>query len=101
MRTAAEARLECEAVPLALDAVSELLQDRDPKARAVRAKLAVAILDRTREKADPRESSTLSLADMSMRQLEQLVTQLGASGILPGQMRDVTPDITDPADVLS
>jgi hypothetical protein len=85
-----EAMLECEAVPLALGVVREILTDRDPKARAVRAKLAIAVLDRTKskdEKAPPADP-----AQMDATQLEQLVAQLQGLGVRPGQMLNITPD---------
>lgn len=98
----AEARLEGVSLPLALDTVDEILQDQSAP-KAVRAKLALGIVDRLVKKRDAGEASASGkqLADMTPRELEQLVAQLGASGILPGQMRDVTPSETDPADVLS
>lgn len=96
LATAAEARLECEAVPLALDAVAEILKDQDPKRSAVRAKLALGVLDRVRSKEERESLGGKSLADMSPRELEQLVTQLGQSGVRPGEMRDVTPDKPSP-----
>lgn len=85
---AAEAMLECEAVPLALGVVREILTDRDPKARAVRAKLAVAVLDRTKPKEDKPPADP---AQMDATQLEQLVAQLQGLGVRPGQMLDITP----------
>lgn len=89
LATAAETRLECEAVPLALDVVAEILKDRDPKARAVRAKLAIAVLDRVRSKEDKAGVVGKDLSNMTLRELEQFIAQVGAR---PGEMRDVTPD---------
>lgn len=87
---AGAARLECEGLPLALDVVNEILTDRDPKARAVRAKLAVAVLDRVLGK--PEKEQAPNPADMSRDQLHQLVAQLQASGVRPGEMLNVTPE---------
>lgn len=91
LATAAEARLEGVAVPLALDTIEEILRDQSAP-KAVRAKLALGVMDRVRAKEDKTiAAGGKSLADMSPRELEQLVAQLGESGARPGQMLDVTP----------
>lgn len=91
LASAAEARLEGVSVPLALDTIDEILADKEAP-KAVRAKLALGVLDRVRPKGEaPGGAGGKSLADMTPRELEQLVAQLGASGLRPGEMRDVTP----------
>src|SRR5689334_6483950 len=47
LATAAEARLEGVSVPLALDTIDEILRDQSAP-KAVRAKLALGVLDRVR-----------------------------------------------------
>lgn len=99
LAASALARLEGVSLPLALDTVDEILRDKDAP-KAVRAKLALGIVDRLikKEGGDAAAGgSTINLADMNARQLENLVAQLAQSGVRPGEMRDVTPDKPDPA----
>ena len=87
----AEARLEGRSLPMALDTVEEILADKSAP-KAVRAKLALGIIDRVRPKADKAPDAGKPVGDMSQRELEQLVAQLQASGVRPGQMLDITPE---------
>lgn len=94
LASAALARLEGVSLPLALDTVDEILKDQTAP-KAVRAKLALGIVDRLIKKEGGDAAAGgggKPLADMSLRELDQLVTQLKANGPLPGEMRDVTPD---------
>lgn len=90
LAVAVEARLEGVAVPLALETIEEILADQTAP-KAVRAKLAVAVLNRSQPKNDQPAPGGKPLADMTPRELEQLVAQLGESGARPGEMRDITP----------
>lgn len=85
---ATEARLEGVLLPLALDAATAILQDTDAP-KAVRAKLALGIIDRVRKKPD--KDQAVNPSDLGKDQLQQLVAQLQASGIRPGEMLNVTP----------
>jgi hypothetical protein len=87
---AAEARLYGVSVPLALDTVDEILQDKTAP-KSVRAKLALGVLARAQPKGDAASPPSKNLGDMTPKELEQLVAQLSASGVRPGEMRDVTP----------
>ena len=81
---------------MALDTIDEILAD--PTApKAVRAKLALGLVDRMIKKREAEGGSahSKSLADMTPRELEQVVAQLSGSGVRPGEMRDVTPDKSD------
>lgn len=99
LATAAEARLEGVCVPLALDTIEEILKDATAP-KAVRAKLALGVMDRVRAKEDKTlAAGGKSLADMTARELEQLMAQLAESGVRPGEMRDVTPK-PDASDVV-
>lgn len=100
LAASAMARLEGVSLPLALDTVDEILQDKTAP-KAVRAKLALGIVDRLvkKEGADAAAgASGKTLASMTARELEQAIAQLQASGVRPGEMRDVTPDATDPSE---
>lgn len=91
LAAASLARLEGVSLPLALDTVDEILRDQSAP-KAVRAKLALGIVDRLIKKEGGDASAGASgknLADMTVRELEQLIAQ---SGALPGEMRDVTPE---------
>lgn len=93
LASAAEARLQGVSVPLALDTIDEILRDTTAP-KAVRAKLALGVLDRVRPKGEQAPAGGKSLGDMTPRELEQLVAQLQESGVRPGEMRDVTPKST-------
>ena len=95
LAAASLARLEGVSLPLALDTVDEILRDQTAP-KAVRAKLALGIVDRLIKKEGGDAAAGASgknLADMTVRELEQLIAQSGAR---PGEMRDITPrDIVD------
>jgi hypothetical protein len=97
LAAASLARLEGVSLPLALDTVDEILRDKDAP-KAVRAKLALGIVDRLikKEGADAAAAGgTKDLNAMTVRELEQLLAQ---SGVRAGQMLDITPRDTAPGD---
>jgi hypothetical protein len=91
LAAAAEARLQSEAVPLALQAIEEILRDEATPA-AVKAKLALGVLDRARPPEDKKPDAGKSLNDMTISELESFATRLAASTPGQGEMLNVTPD---------
>lgn len=88
---ACQVRLEGRSVPLALDTIDEILQDKTAP-KAVRAKLALGVVDRlVKRQAIEGGPEGKPLASMTIRELEQAIAQLSQNGTVPGQMRDVTP----------
>jgi len=94
---ATKAFLEGDAALLAMDVVREILEDRDPKAKAVRAKMAVAILDRSAPAKAPPAPGDKPLHEMSASELEALAARLRSSAGGP-QMRDITPRRGEPSE---
>lgn len=89
-----EGRLLSEAAPLALRVALEILGDSGAAA-SIRGKMAVAILDRTKDK-EPEGPGTGNLANLSQAQLAAFVAQLEAQGAVVVPL-DVTP-VRTPAD---
>ena len=94
---ATTAFLKGDAALLAMDVVREILEDRDPKAKAVRAKMAVAILDRSAPAKAPPAPGDKPLHEMSASELEALAARLRSSAGGP-QMRDITPGRGEPSE---
>ena len=94
LETSGEARLMGVSVPLALDCIDEILRDKTAP-KAVKAKLALGIVDRVIRKRDAAAPTVpgdgKALQDMSVTELQNLVVQLGGQGVVVGEMRDVTP----------
>jgi hypothetical protein len=93
---ATKAFLEGEASILAMDVVREILEDRDPKAKAVRAKMAVAILDRSAPAKAPASPGSKPLHELTVEELMAEASRLRT--LPPGpQMRDITPGREGPS----
>jgi hypothetical protein len=92
--TAAQARLEGRALPMALDTIESILGD-ETAPRAVRAKLAVAVLDRALSAKggtqDQGAKGGKALQDMTLDELAQVVRSLESAQELASQTLDVTP----------
>ena len=93
---AAQARLEGRALPMALDTIESILGD-ETAPRAVRAKLAVAVLDRAlAAKGGPQDQASKggkALQDMTLDELAQVVRSLESAQELASQTLDVTPEV--------
>jgi hypothetical protein len=88
---ATEARLESRAAPMAAQVIEEILSDPDAP-KAVRAKLAIAVLDRIRaDKPKPNEGGAPDRA-MNTEDLAALVERLETALLIPAP-RDVTPRV--------
>jgi hypothetical protein len=85
------ARIECELVPLSLKVARDILEDTNPKAVAVRAKLAVAMLDRAAKNAQAETDPAKELAKMSLDELANLVAKGREAAALEARTLDVTP----------
>lgn len=94
LATAAQARLEGVSVPLALDTIDEILADKTAP-KAVRAKLALGVVDRLVKKQGEAPAGGKRLADMTVDELQSEIARLRDSGPRPVEMRDVTPGRTD------
>ena len=94
--TAAQARLEGKALPMALDTIESILADVTAP-RAVRAKLALGVLDRAMVARNDRSGEAAkegkSLQDMTLDELAQVVRSLESAQELASQTLDVTPHI--------
>jgi hypothetical protein len=90
---ASEARLVSTAVPLALAVVESILRD-EKASPAVRGKMAIAVLDRAREKEDKTAPGAKAIGDMTVAELEAHVRQLQDTKARALDMRDVTPGHT-------
>lgn len=97
--TAAQVKLEWRGTQLALEVVEEIMTDRDPKAKAVRAKMAIALLDRIKPTADQKPGTEKPIGEMTVDELRQYVAEQRGSAPRPPQMRDVTPGRGDPSDI--
>ena len=92
-----KAFIEGDASLLAMDVVREILADRDPKAKAVRAKMAVAILDRAAPAKAPPAPGSKPAHELTLEELMAEAARL--RNLAPGpQMRDITPGREGPAD---
>jgi len=90
---ATQARLEGEAAPLALQVIMQVLGD--PAAPgAVKAKLALGVLDRIQPPKDERPTGDKPLGDLTLAELADEAARLRGSSPRPPEMRDVTPDKT-------
>lgn len=87
---AAEARLEGVAAPLALKVVEEILQDADAP-KAVKAKLALGVLDRVRGKDEKGQAGHKTLQDMTVAELASHVRRLEELQAGEANLLDVTP----------
>jgi hypothetical protein len=90
------ARIECELVPLSLKVARDILEDTNPKAVAVRAKLAVAMLDRAAKNAQAEADPAKELAKMSLDELAALVAKGREAVALEARTVDVTPRYPPP-----
>lgn len=90
LAAAVEARLLSQAAPMALNVVEQILADPSCPA-SIRGKMAIAVLDRVKIKADDDKVGAKSLENMSLSELQQTIAQLEGAGVLAGQMRNVTP----------
>lgn len=88
---ATQARLEGEAAPLALRTVLEVLSDPEAPG-AVRAKLALGVLDRIQPPKDDRAAADKPLHELTVSELAALAEQLRSASPPAPQMRNVTPD---------
>ena len=93
---AAQARLEGTALPAALDTIEEILADKTAP-KAVRAKLALGVLDRALAAKggaqDQGAKGGKALQDMTLDELAQVVRSLESAQELASQTLDVTPHI--------
>jgi len=89
---ASNAELMSSGLHLAWGVVREILSDRCPKAKAVRAKLAIAVIDRAQPpKEKALHSGDKPIGEMTMAELEQYVRDQRSS-VPPGpDMRNITP----------
>jgi hypothetical protein len=87
---AVQGRLEGEAGPLAIQAVLDVLSDPEAPG-AVKAKLALGVLDRIKPAPEDRERADKPLAQLTLAELTSEVERLRQSGQPGAQMRDVTP----------
>lgn len=87
---ASEAYLVSRAAPLAMRVVEEILADKTAPA-SVRGKMAIAVLDRIRDKDEKALGAGKTIGDMTVSELEAHVRKLEdlKGGAL--EMRDVTP----------
>lgn len=98
LAASAQAWLQWRGGQLAREVVEEIMTDRDPKAKAVRAKMAMAILDRVEPPKEEKGASDKPLGEMKMSELMAEAARLRGSSPLPDQMRDVTPGRTGEED---
>lgn len=89
----AAAMLECELVPLSLKVARAILEDTEPKAVAVRAKLALGLLDRAAKTQAQADDPAQELAKLTTDQLAQLVARGLAAQEREAQTLDVTPRV--------
>lgn len=89
----AAAMLECELVPLSLKVAREILNDDNPKAVAVRAKLVLGVLDRAAKNAKAADDPARKLAELSTDELAQLVARGMAAEAQEARTIDVTPHV--------
>jgi hypothetical protein len=89
--------LECDLVPLSLRVCRDILTDDEPKAVAVRGKLAVAILDRAAKNSAQAEDPAQALAKMTTDQLAALVARGMAAEAQEASIIDVTPRVAPDA----
>ncbi len=89
--------LECELVPMSLKVAREILLDTEPKAVAVRAKLALGLIDRAAKNREAAEDPAKALAAMTTAELAQFVAKGMQAEALEAQTIDVTPVVL-PAD---
>lgn len=89
----AAAMIECELVPLSLKVARDILKDTEPKAVAVRAKLALGLLDRAAKNAAGSEDPAQALTKLSTEQLAALVAKGMAAEAAEARTVDVTPRI--------
>lgn len=89
----AAAMIQCELVPLSLRVTRDILEDTNPKAVAVRAKLAIAVLDRAAKDTEAREEAdpARALAKMTNDQLAELVAKGLEAQAQEAHTIDVTP----------
>lgn len=88
---AAQARIECDLLPLSLKVSRDILTDTNPKAVAVRAKLALGIMDRAAKDRAKEEDPTAELHKLSAEQLAQLVAKGIEAEAAEARTVDVTP----------
>jgi phage terminase small subunit len=88
---AAAAQIECELVPLSLKVAREILEDTEPKAVAVRAKLALGLLDRAAKNRQTDEDPSKALSKMSNDELAALVAKGLAAEAQEAQTINITP----------
>lgn len=91
---ASQAKLEWRGAQLAWEVIEEIMTDRAPQAKAVRAKMAMALLDRIQPPKEERPADDKPLGELTLTQLRAEVDRLRGSSPLPGEMRDVTPKAT-------
>jgi hypothetical protein len=95
LREGAEGLLLSELVPVSLRVMRDLLTDADPKAAAVRGKLAVAIYDRaTRGPGGEGDPAARALAQLTTEQLADLVARGVAAEAQEARTINVTPRVT-------
>lgn len=95
LREGAEGFLLSDLAPASLRVMRDLLADTDPKAAAVRGKLAVAIYDRaTRGSAGDQLDPARALAQLTTEQLAELVARGAAAEAQEARTIDVTPRVT-------
>ena len=85
--------MQCDLVPRSLQVIRDILDDDEPKAVAVRAKLAVAVLDRAAKDQERDEDPTRRLAELSTEQLAKLVADGLAAQEREASTIDVTPRV--------
>ncbi len=91
---ASQAKLYTRGVQLAWDVIEEIMTDRCPKAKAVRGKMAIALLDRIDGPAAKDKGFSPGrrpIGEMTLEELEQEVQAARSARPLASDMRDVTP----------
>lgn len=89
--TATQSRLEGEAGPLAVQTIIDVLNDEKAPG-AVKAKLALGVLDRIQAPKEDRGLKDKPLSELTPDELRQVIAEMRDSPPAQPQMRDVTPD---------
>lgn len=91
LREGAEGFLLADLTPIALRIMRDILTDTNPRAVAVRAKLAVAVYDRATRASDAADPAAARLAQLTTEQLAELVARGAAAEAQERATIDVTP----------
>ena len=91
LREGAEGFLLSDLAPVSLRVMRDILTDTNPRAVAVRAKLAVAVYDRATRTGEAADPAAARLAQLTTDELAELVAKGMAAEAQEARTIDVTP----------